>query len=123
MKFTFKLKKRISYYEGDQLFIADGNVWDFILTDDKIAIERLKNLKIVGRRIFDFEDIPTKKVIEEVKKQEEKKQKQEESKKEASDTKTIEELRELYLEKTGKEKVPANKKNDEEWLREKILEA
>lgn len=120
MKFTFLLNKRVGYKEivdgEEQLMIADGLKWDYIFVENKDEHERLANLKDLWFKVFDSEKVTKK----EVKKQEEKiKQVQ----KEEVGAETIEELRELYLEKTGKEKVPANKKNDEEWLRKKILEA
>ena len=40
---------------------------------------------------------------------------------EKKDEDSLEELRNLYEQKTGK-KVPNNKKNDKEWIEEKIAE-
>lgn len=115
MKFTFLRPKRVGYYEivdgKEQLFIAKWEKWDFFFVENKKEHSRLQELKEAGYKVLSFEQVDEKKKWEEVQEPKEVEKWEE----------TIEELGELYMKKFDKDKVPPNKKNDEEWLRDKVF--
>lgn len=127
MKFTFLIPKRVAYIElvdwELQKFIADGQKWDYIFVENKDEHERLANLKQIGYPVFEAEKVTKNKVEKEEKKKKEVAQEESKIIVEVKEAETLEELHEIYMKTFDKDKVPANKKNDEEWLRNKILEA